>query len=91
MLVFVEDETTTITQKPCVRKSMSFEGEQQKIEHNGSRKKFSLYISMLWPDTKLMYDFYEVMNSTNTINHLENLRKYVMKITWKRKTDTDMG
>ena len=29
MLVF-EDETTTITQKPCVRKSMSFEGEQQK-------------------------------------------------------------
>jgi hypothetical protein len=63
---------------------MSFEGEQQKIEHNGSRKKFSLYISMLWPDTKLMYDFYEVMNSTNTINHLENLRKYVMKITWKR-------
>jgi hypothetical protein len=83
MLLF-EDETTTITQKPCVRKSMSFEGEQQKIEHNGSRKKFSMYISMLWPDTKLMYDFYEVMNSPNTINHLENLRKYVMKITWKR-------
>ena len=82
MLVF-EDETT-ITQKPCIRKSMSFEGEQQKIEHNGSRKKFSAYISMLWPDMKLMYDFYDVMNSTNTINHLENLRKYVMKITWKR-------
>ena len=51
MLVF-EDETTTITQKSCVRKSMSFEGEQQKIEYNGSRKKevFSTYISMLWPD-----------------------------------------
>jgi transposase len=46
MLVF-EDETTTITQKPCIRKSMSFEGEQHKIEHNGSRKKFSAYISML--------------------------------------------
>jgi len=59
MLVF-EDETTTITQKPCVCKSMSFEGEQQKIEHDGSRKKevFSTYISMLWPDKKLMYDFY---------------------------------
>jgi hypothetical protein len=38
MLVF-EDETTTITQKPCVRKSMSFEGEQRRIEYNGSRKK----------------------------------------------------
>jgi diadenosine tetraphosphate (Ap4A) HIT family hydrolase len=49
MLVFVEDETTTITQKPCVRKSMSFEGEQQKIEHNGSRKKevFSVHIHVM--------------------------------------------
>lgn len=82
MLVF-EDETT-ITQKPCIRKSMSFEGEQQKIEHNGSRKKFSVYISMLWPDMKLMYDFYDVMNSTNTINHLENLKIQIKKIGWKR-------
>jgi DDE superfamily endonuclease len=82
MLVF-EDETT-ITQKPCIRKSMSFQGEQQKIEHNGSRNKFSTYISMLWPDQKLMYNFYDVMNSNNTIDHLENLRKYVMKIRWKR-------
>lgn len=83
MLVF-EDETT-ITQKPCIRKSMSFEGQQQKIEHNGGRRKFSVYISMSWPDMKLRYDFYDVMNSTNTIDHLENLRKYVMKkIKWKR-------
>ena len=80
MLVF-EDETT-ITQKPCIRKSMSFQGEQQKIEHNGSsRNKFSTYISMLWPDQNLMYDFYDAMNSKNTIDHLENLRKYVMTRT----------
>jgi hypothetical protein len=84
MLVF-EDETI-VTQKPCIRKSMSFEGEQQKIKHNGSRKKFSIYISMLWPDSqkKLLYDFYDRMNSTNTINHLENLKIYVMKNGWKR-------
>ena len=44
---------------------MGFEGQQQKIEHNGSKKKFSAYISMLWPDMRLMYDFYDVMNSTN--------------------------
>ena len=31
---------TTITQKPCIHKSMSFEGQQQRrIEHNGSRMK----------------------------------------------------
>jgi DDE superfamily endonuclease len=63
---------------------MSFEGEQQRIEHTGSRKKFSAYISMVWPDQKLMYDFYDVMNSNNTIDHLEDLRKYVMKIRCKR-------
>jgi transposase len=82
MLVF-EDETT-ITQKPCIRKSMSFEGQQQRIEHNGSRKKFSAYISMSWPNKKLMYDFCDNMNSTNTIDHLEKLRKHVMGTRWKR-------
>jgi transposase len=82
MLVF-EDETT-ITQKPCICKSMSFKVQQQRIEHNGSRKKFSAYISMLWPDKKLMYDFYDKMNSTNTMDHLENIRKYVMNTRWKR-------
>ena len=80
-----EDETT-ITQKPCIRKSMSFEGEQQKIEHDGSRKKFSAYISMVWPEEKLMtYDFYDKMDSTNTIDHLENLKTNIMKNSrWKR-------
>ena len=84
MLVF-EDETT-ITQKPCIHKSMSFEGEQQRIEHNGSRNKFSAYISMLWPEEKLMtYDFYDRMNSTNTIDHLENLKRNIMKSDWWKR------
>jgi hypothetical protein len=84
MLAF-EDETT-LTQKPCIRRSMSFEGQQYRIEHNGSRKRFSAYISMLWPDQKkLMYYFYDRMNSINTIDYLEKLRKYVIKNSkWKR-------
>jgi DDE superfamily endonuclease len=83
MLAF-EDETT-ITQKPCIRDSMSFEGEQQKIGHNGSRKKFSVYISMVWPDQKLMtYNFYDKKNSINTINHLRNLYVQILETGWKR-------
>ena len=39
---------------------------------------------MLWPDQKLMYDFYDRMNSTNTIDYLDNLRKYVINSRWKR-------
>jgi succinate dehydrogenase hydrophobic anchor subunit len=82
--VAFEDETI-ITQKPCIRKSLSFEGEQQKIEHTGSREKFSAYISMVWPEEKLMYNFYDEMNSTNTIDHLESLKSYTMKSgLWKR-------
>ena len=82
MLVF-EDETI-VTQKPCIKKSMSFEGQQEKIKHNGSREKFSMYISMLWPEQNLLYDFYDRSNSTNTIHHLENLKIHVMKNSWKR-------
>ena len=84
MLVF--EDKTIVMQKPCIRKSMSFEGEQQKIRNNGSRKKFSIYISMLRPNQqqKLLDDFYDRMDSTNTINHLENLKMLVMKNGWKR-------
>jgi hypothetical protein len=83
--VAFEDETT-ITQKPCIRKSMSLKGEQQKIEHTGSRKKFSAYISMVWPEEKLMtYDFYDKMDSTNTIDHLENLKRNIIKNDWWKR------
>jgi len=65
---------------------LSFEGEQQKIGHNGSRKKFSAYISMAWHDQKLMtYDFYDKMNSTNTINRLEKLKINIMKSGWWKR------
>ena len=77
----------SITQKPCIHKSMSFEWEQQKIEHDGSRNKFSAaYISMVWPEEKLMtYDFYDKMNSMNTIDHLENLKTSIMKNDWWKR------
>ena len=55
------------------------EGEQQKTEHNGSRKKFSIYISLLWPEQNLLYDIYDGSNPQNTINHLENLNIHLSK------------
>ena len=41
---------------------------------------------MVWPEEKLMmYNFYDEMNSTNTIDHLENLKSCTMKNgRWKR-------
>ncbi|MDN5846297.1 MAG: transposase, partial [Candidatus Nitrosocosmicus sp.] len=64
---------------------MSFErGEQQKIGHTGGRKKFSTYISALWPGQSLIYDFYDKMNSTTTIEYLEAIKTRVSKNCWKR-------
>jgi hypothetical protein len=40
---------------------------------------------MVWPEDKLMYNFYDEMNSINTIDHLENLKSHTMKNSlWKR-------
>ena len=41
---------------------------------------------MVWHDQKLMtYDFYDKMNSTNTINHLEKLKINIMKSGWWKR------
>jgi hypothetical protein len=61
----------THRKKLYIRKSMSFEGQQQNDKISSCCMIFN------------------VMNSTNTIYHLENLRKYVVKNKWKRKTDTN--
>lgn len=82
-MIAFEDETT-ITQKPYVRKSMSFKGEQQKIKHTGTRKRFSLFISALWSYQRLIYDYHDKINSTSTIDHLDAIKTYVTKNCWKR-------
>ena len=66
---------------------MSFKGEQQKIRHNGSKKKEILNVhihAMALPKQNLLYDFYDTSNSTNAINHLENLKIHVIQNGWKR-------
>jgi DDE superfamily endonuclease len=40
---------------------------------------------MLWPEEKLIYDFYDKMDSTSTINHLENLQLHIMKTGWWKR------
>ena len=46
---------------------------------------------MLWPDTKLMYDFYEVMNSTNKHYKSFEKAKEICDEDYMEKTDTDIG
>ena len=46
---------------------------------------------MLWPDTKLMYDFYEVMNSTNKHDKSSGEAEEICHEDYMEKTDTDMG
>ena len=46
---------------------------------------------MLWPDTKLMYDFYKVMNSTNKHDKPSGESEEICHEDYMEKTDTDMG
>ena len=47
---------------------------------------------MLWPaDTKLMYDFYEVMNSIYKQDKPSRESEEICHEDYMEKTDTDMG
>jgi DDE superfamily endonuclease len=59
-------------------------GTATEDRHDGSRKKFVVYISMLWPEQRLMYGFYDKTNSTGTITHLEDLKMYIIKNNLKK-------
>ena len=63
----------------------------QRIEHNGSRNKFSAYISMIWPEEKLMtYDFYDE-TEFHQYYQTPGESQDTDKENWLEKTDTDMG
>lgn len=64
VIVATEDETIII-QKPCIRSSLSFEGGQQKIEHNGSKgNSVHTYPTM----TRLVYSVLLAM--TNNVQNM---------------------
>ncbi len=59
-------------------------GEQQKIQHKGTNDKVNAFITLLYPLNKIKFNTGKTRNSNDFINHLKNIKRYVLKRNVKR-------
>ena len=60
-------------------------GEQQKIVHKGTNNKVNAFITLLYPLNKIKFNMTgKTRNSSDFINHLKNIQRYVLKRNIKR-------
>src|SRR5207344_1239954 len=64
---------------------MMKEREQQKIVHKGTKEKVNVFITLLYPLNKIKFNMTgKTRNSSDFINHLKNIKRYVLKRSIKR-------
>ena len=59
-------------------------GEQQKILHKGSNDKVNVFITLLYPLNGIKFNTSKTRNSQDFINHLNSIKRYVLKRSIKR-------
>ena len=59
-------------------------GEQQKILHKGSNDKVNVFITLLYPQNGIKFTTSKTRNSNDFINHLNSIKRYVLKRSIKR-------
>ena len=59
-------------------------GEQQKILHKGSNDKVNAFITLLYPINGIKFTTSKTRNSSDFINHLNSIKRYVLQRTIKR-------
>ena len=59
-------------------------GEQQKIFHKSSNRRFNAFISLLYPSNKIKFKISKSRTSTDFIDHLRSIRNYIKKNEIKR-------
>ena len=59
-------------------------GEQQKILHKGSNDKVNAFITLLYTLNGIKFTTSKTRNSTDFINHLKSIKRYVRKRNVKR-------
>jgi DDE superfamily endonuclease len=70
--------------KPYITRTYMMKGEQQKIVHKGTNDKVNAFITLLYPYNGIKFNMGKTRNSTDFINHLKNIRRYVLKRNIKR-------
>jgi hypothetical protein len=59
-------------------------GEQQKILHKGSNDKVNVFITLLYHMNGIKFTTSKTRNSNDFINHLNSIKRYVLKRSIKR-------
>ena len=59
-------------------------GEQQKIIHSGTKEKVNAFVTLLYPYNGIKFNTSKTRNSNDFINHLKNIKRYVLKRGIKR-------
>ena len=59
-------------------------GEQQKILHKGSNDKVNVFITLLYSMNGIKFTTSKTRNSNDFINHLNSIKRYVLKRSIKR-------
>lgn len=67
-----------------ITRAYMMKGEQQKVLHRGTNDKVNAFITLLYPLDKINFNTGKTKNSDDFINHLKNIKKYVLKRNVKR-------
>ena len=59
-------------------------GEQKEIIHKGTKEKVNAFITLLYPYNGIKFNTSKTRNSKDFINHLKNIKRYVLKRGIKR-------
>ena len=59
-------------------------GEQQKVLHKGTNDKVNAFITLLYPQNGIKFNTGKTRNSDDFINHIKNIKRYVLKRNVKR-------
>lgn len=58
--------------------------EQQEIVHKGTKEKINAFITLLHPYNGIKFNTSKTRNSEDFVNHLKNIKRYVLKRGIKR-------
>lgn len=65
--------------QPYITRTYMMKGEQQKIIHKGTKEKINAFITLLYPYNGIKFNTSKTRNSKDYINHLRNIKRYVLK------------
>jgi transposase len=71
--------------QPYITRTYMKRGEQQKVLHNGTNDRVNAFITLLYPLDKIKFNMTgKTRYSSDFINHLRNIKRYVIKRNVKR-------